>query len=63
MIAVDDFKQLKKHLHTEACFSLMPGKHCIFPLEEAPPSLEHCQTNARDWLVKAGEYLGKDWKT
>lgn len=63
MIAVDDFKQLKKHLHTEACFSLMPGKHCIFPSEEAPPSLEHCQTHARDWLVKAGEYLGKDWKT
>jgi glycerate 2-kinase len=58
MITANDFKQLKRQLRTEACFSLMPGKHCIFPPEEAPPSLQHCQTNARDWLFKAGECLG-----
>jgi glycerate 2-kinase len=61
IIAVDDVKQLKKQLHTEACFSLMPGKHCIFAPEVAPTLLQHCQTNARDWLFKAGECLGKAW--
>lgn len=61
MIEAGDSKRLQKQLQTTSCFSLMPGANCIFPLEEVPPSLDDCQTNARDWLLKAGEYLGKAW--
>jgi glycerate 2-kinase len=61
MIEASDRKRLQKQLHTEDCFSLMPGANCIFLPEEAPPSLANCQIHACDWLIKAGECLGNRW--
>ncbi len=45
-----------------SCFSLAPGPFCCFPPPDAPPSLQACRDQAQDWLVKAGQQLGRRWQ-
>ncbi len=45
-----------------SCFSLAPGPSCCFPPPDVPPSLQACRDQVQDWMVKAGQQLGRRWQ-